>query len=300
MVFVPFFLWQVKTMNKQVNDEWQSLGRIGFIGAGKVGFTLGQYFKMHGVDISGYYSRQFTSAKEAAELTSSTAFSSLKEVADGSDTLFVTVPDGQLANVWDDMIAMQAGLNGKIVCHASGSLSSAVFSGSIEQGISAFSVHPLFAISDKYHSYKQLSKCLFTIEGEDGKARRQLIKLLQHCGNEAEIIEADKKALYHAAAVMVSNFTVGLSYLGSEMLKSCGFSEENADKALLPLMQGSVDNICRQGSIMALTGPVERGDKETVQRHLKVLETEQEKAVYESMTKVLEEIAGKKQASEFE
>ena len=292
-LFPLSILWQVKIM-KEINDKWRSLGRIGFVGAGKVGFTLGQYFKAHGVTVSGYYSRHLASAQEAAELTSSTAFSSLEEVARGSDTLFVTVPDGQISSVWDYMRAMQADLSGKIVCHASGSLSSDIFSGSRERKVSAFSVHPLFAISDKYHSYKQLSQSLFTIEGEALEAREQLSSLLKHCGNEVEMIAADKKALYHAAAVVVSNFTVGLSYLGSEMLKSCGFTQENADKALLPLMQGSVDNMARQGSIMALTGPVERGDQETVRRHLQVLETESEKVVYESMTKVLEEIASKK------
>ena len=48
--------------------------KIGFIGAGKVGFTLGKYFRMHGVEVTGYYSRSIQSAKEAADFTRAQAF----------------------------------------------------------------------------------------------------------------------------------------------------------------------------------------------------------------------------------
>ena len=60
---------------------------------------------------------EFCSQHHKIILASSTAFSSLEEVARGSDTLFVTVPDGQISSVWDYMRAMQADLSGKIVCH---------------------------------------------------------------------------------------------------------------------------------------------------------------------------------------
>ena len=66
--------------------------RAGFIGAGKVGFTLGKYLAMHGIEISGYYSRTPASAKEAAEFTQSRYYTSIEEITKDSDTLFLTVP----------------------------------------------------------------------------------------------------------------------------------------------------------------------------------------------------------------
>ena len=77
--------------------------RAGFIGAGKVGFTLGKYLAMHGIEISGYYSRTPASAKEAAEFTQSRYYTSIEEITKDSDTLFLTVPDGAIGEIWDDM-----------------------------------------------------------------------------------------------------------------------------------------------------------------------------------------------------
>ena len=77
--------------------------RAGFIGAGKVGFTLGKYLAMHGIEISGYYSRTPASAKEAAEFTQSRYYTSIEEITKDSDTLFLTVPDGTIGEIWDDM-----------------------------------------------------------------------------------------------------------------------------------------------------------------------------------------------------
>ena len=291
---------------KEQKEMWKMLGKIGFIGAGKVGCTLGLYWQQHGIPISGYYSQHLTSAKEAAQFTNSVAYESLKAVITGSDTLFLTVPDGQIKEVWDCMQELDVDMTGKVVCHASGSLSSDIFSGKKNKEVAGFSVHPLCAISDKRHSYEQLGQCMFTVEGANKERREQLIALLKHCENVVEVILPEKKPLYHAAAVVASNFTVGLAYLGMKMLLDCGFSREHAEQALLPLMQGSMDNIARQGSVMALTGPVERGDISTVKKHLQAfaqqkenaavsLDTAQLTGVYKAMTSVLVEVAKEKQ-----
>lgn len=294
-------------MNQITEQVLQKVGRIGFIGAGKAGFTLGKYFAEHGVLLSGYASQHFQSAKEAAEFTNSKAYKDENELLLSSDTLFLTVPDGQIKDVWDYMRTLPAGLADKTVCHVSGSLSSSIFSGMERTGAVGFSVHPLFAISDRQSSYKELFKCVFTIEGKEHPKRQALYELLTGCGNAVEFITEENKALYHAAAVIASNFVVGLSYLGSQMLQECGFSEETAQKALSPLLLGNVENICRQGTVEALTGPVERNDAKTVLRHLSAF-AEHSKTVgqqedwnghlvedvYRDMTKVLVKIAQEK------
>ena len=68
--------------------------RIGFIGAGKVGYSLGRYLKEHHISISGYYSRSLQSAMDAAEFTGTNFYSTLDELVKDSEVLFITVPDG--------------------------------------------------------------------------------------------------------------------------------------------------------------------------------------------------------------
>ncbi len=288
-------------------DKYEQLknavGRIGFVGAGKVGFTFGQYFKKNGYKLSGYVSAHEQSAYEAAKLTGGKAYESIDKLVNDSDTLFLTVPDGQIKDVWDYMCKLPD-IETKVFCHASGSLSSDIFSGT-GKTIFGFSVHPLFAISDKLTSYKELSNAVFTIEGQECKKRQMLYDMLTACGNMVCYLASDAKAMYHAAAVVASNFTVGLYDLAVKMLYECGFSGEMAAKALAPIFVNNVKNVVNRGAADALTGPVERNDVDTVRKHLQAfakldegsgLDSEILTAVYKNFTKVLIGIGKEKHA----
>ena len=74
---------------------------IGFIGAGKAGFTLGKYFSTHGIEVTGYYSRSIRSAREAAAFTSSKVYEDAAGVLSKSDVLFLTVPDGSIRPTYE-------------------------------------------------------------------------------------------------------------------------------------------------------------------------------------------------------
>lgn len=268
--------------------------KIGFIGAGKVGVTLGKYFSLYGkkVQLTGYYSQSYDSTVQAAGFTQSKAYSELEALVKDSDTLFLTVPDGKIEDVWDCIRELPLSMEGKIICHTSGALSSAVFSGIESKKAFGYSVHPLFAISDKLHSYKELSQCLFTIEG--AKEHLDDVRLLlESCGNMVEVIDQEVKAKYHGAAVMASNQMLALAYLAEQSLLECGFSEEHARKALTPLMIANLEHWSNVGAIDALTGPVERNDVETVHKHLQVFKDNEEQ-VYRQLSNVLVEIAQKK------
>ena len=67
--------------------------KTGFIGAGKVGFTLGKFFAANNIQVTGYYSRRRESAKEAAAFTGTTVYDSIGELVQDSDAVFLTVPD---------------------------------------------------------------------------------------------------------------------------------------------------------------------------------------------------------------
>jgi len=264
--------------------------KIGFIGAGKVGFSLGKYFCEHHLDVTGYYSKNLQSAKEAAVFTDTMYFEDIESIVRSSDTLFLTVPDGAIGEVWSSIKKLP--IQNKIICHCSGSLSSAVFSEIDHCQSYGYSVHPLFAFSDKRNSYKELSGVFFTLEGS--KERLNEVKmLLEKLGNPVQVISAENKPIYHCAAVYVSNFMVALAQIGIDLLVDCGFRENEAASALNPLLMGNVKNIVKQGPTNALTGPIERSDIGTVSGHLAHL-TGSQKELYILLSRKLMEIAKKK------
>ena len=265
--------------------------KIGFIGAGKVGFTLGKYLAMHGIEISGYYSRTPASAKEAAEFTQSRYYTSIEEITKDSDTLFLTVPDGTIGEIWDDMRNLP--IKNKNICHCSGSISSTVFFDGENLGANIYSVHPLYAISDKCESWKHLNKAYFTVEGS-AENLDEIKSIFERAGNKVIAMGAENKSLYHCGAVVVSNLVNGLFQVGAEMLVKCGFDKKDAKKALVPLFTGNADTLAEKGVAAALTGPVERNDLSTITKHIEAIKAawineSEEKVGYEMIYLLLSE-----------
>lgn len=263
---------------------------IGFVGAGKVGFTLGKYMAEHDIHVSGYYSRSKKSAKEAAEFTHTRYFETLEEILASSDALFLTVPDGAIEDVWNTL--KQYSLTDKIICHSSGAMTCAVFSGIDQMGAFGYSIHPLFAIHDRLQSYRELSQAYFTIEGSK-KYLEFWTHFFEKMGNHVRVIEQKNKVLYHSAAVFASNLVTGLFEMGVGLLMKCGFDRASGEEALAPLFLHNCSNVVKAGAKEALTGPVERADSRTVLRHLSEL-PEKEKQVYIELSGVLAKIAKQK------
>ncbi len=261
--------------------------KIGFIGAGKVGFSLGKYLTERGMAVTGYYSRNPSSANEAAGFTGTGAYTDIGSLVTDSDAIFITVPDGAIAGVWNQIKGFP--IQGKIFIHCSGSLGSTVFSGIEAAGGFAYSIHPLLAVNDKYTSYGKLAAAFFTIEGSP-EHLHELKGMFEGFGNHVEIIGVADKMLYHAAAAVASNLAVGLVAMSEGMLVRCGFSPNHAHEALAPLIMGNMANIVDVGCGAALTGPVERNDAETVAEHLKALDGD-EREVYRLLSAEIVKIA---------
>lgn len=264
--------------------------QIGMIGAGKVGCSIGKYLKNAGVSVIGYYSKTIKSAQEAAHFTETRVFENIRDIVSASDTLFIATPDDRIVEVWD-CIAKNS-IQDKIICHFSGSLSSVVFSGIEKTGASGCSIHPMLAFSNRFSSYDQLNKAIFTIEGMD-RAVSTIRDIFEGIGNEVFLMRSEEKARYHAAASIVSNQMIALYQMGIENLIKCGFSEENARTLVKPLVSGNIRNLLENGSAAALTGPVERNDIHTVEKHLEILSGDDRK-IYRMLAKKLVQIAEEK------
>lgn len=264
--------------------------RIGFVGAGKVGFSLGRYFTEHGIHVSGYYSRNPRSAGEAAEFTGTGSYETLEDLVRDSEVIFITVPDDAIASVWKAMKALR--IAGKAVCHCSGVLSSDIFSESAACGCTGYSIHPLLAVSDRLRSYQEFSQAIFTIEGDEA-GQEEMAALLRHCGNTVIPIRREEKTRYHAAAVFASNLMLGLAQAAIEELTCCGFTQEEARAALAPLMEKNISHLGEHMPAEVLTGPVERGDADTVSRHLDTM-TGRHREIYRLLSEELLPIARQK------
>lgn len=261
--------------------------KFGFIGAGKVGFSLGKYLKENNINVVGYYSRSEHSSKEATIFTNTKQYIKLKELINDSDAIFITTSDDQIKEVWNEIKELP--IKNKLICHCSGSISSEIFSNISKYGAYGYSIHPMFAISDKYNSYKDLSKAFITIEGNE-KYKNYLKQLFYSLGNNVSIISSENKPLYHAASVVVSNLVLGLINNGVKYLNECGFSQEMAINALYPLIEFNIKNIREKGIINSLTGPVERGDLLTVMGHCDSLE-DRDKELYKLLSINVLEVA---------
>lgn len=256
-----------------------------------MGTTLGRYFAEHSVEVAGYYSRSISSASEAAAFTGSRVFETARDVLAASDVLFLTVPDGAIRTVYDAL--PKELLRGKILCHASGALTAKEAFPDIEKyGGSGCSVHPLFAVSDK-NAYRELVDVFFAVEGTPA-CLPQMLDWLRSIGLHAQRMDGSKKRLYHAAAVVASNHVVALFAEAMDMLEACGFDETAARTALAPLFLGNARHVAEAGPEKALTGPVERGDAATVEKHLAAfaeIGDEDDRALYRLLTKRLLRIA---------
>lgn len=246
--------------------------KIGFIGAGKAGCSLGKYFASKSsqadIQITGYYSIISEETRWAAAFTNSDCFQTAEEVIAASDSVILSTPDGAIKKVWESF--NKENVKGRIFCHLSGSLSSDVFSGIEKLGGYPISIHPLFAFSSKESVYQQLNQVCFTLEGHP-YAVAQWKDMLSALGNKALVVSGEVKPKYHAAASILSNHVIAVLEAGYQLLEECGFSEEEARTYTSVLVRDNVEHVIRDGCVKAMTGPIERGDEETVAKHLPVL-----------------------------
>ena len=264
--------------------------KIGFIGAGRVGCSIGKYLQQSGICIAGYYDPQTEAADSAAAFTGSKSYPILEDLIYHSDLLFITTPDSMIVPVWEEI--RQLSLAEKVICHCSGALPSDAFAGITETGASGCSFHPMLPFSSRFDSFGQLKHAYFTIEGQD-PAVEAVTNLFARLGNTVCRIPGKHKPKYHTAASILSNQVIAVLDTGYRLLEQCGFTREEARNAAAGLIRQNIENVIQQDCISALTGPVERNDLPTVQKHLNCLSTE-DRQMYQMLGLKLVQLAEKK------
>lgn len=263
---------------------------IGIIGAGRVGCSLGKYLSEAGIQAAGYYDSSKEAADSAAQFTSTKSYTDIKELAAQSSLLFLTTPDGIILKVWETIRNLP--LEHKIICHCSGAMPSNAFTGIKDTGAHGCSLHPMLPFSSRFSSYEQLKHSFFTIEGDD-TAVQAVSGLFTGLGNTVCRIEGGCKPKYHAAASILSNQVAAVLDTGFRLLEECGFTRQEAVAASAQLVRQNVENILLNDCIQALTGPIERNDIQTVQKHLDCLSGEDHR-MYQILGLKLVQLAQKK------
>jgi predicted short-subunit dehydrogenase-like oxidoreductase (DUF2520 family) len=241
--------------------------RIGFIGIGVVGTALARSLSRAGYTVVGVASRRFESAQSlAVAISGCMAYSDSQGVADAADLVFITTRDDAIAEVARSV----RWAPGQMVVHTSGAATVSLLATAEEAGALVGSFHPLQTFADAEQAIMNLPGTTFVLEGEGG-VLESLKKMAEDLGGRYLTIRSEDKTLYHAAAVVTSNYTVTLMHIAVEMWRAFGVEPAVALEALLPLLRGTVRNIEVVGLPRCLTGPVARGDVTTVQAHLETL-----------------------------
>ncbi len=241
---------------------------IGFIGAGTVGKSLAILLERHGYRVVAAASRSLASSKEVASLIKGCkAHNNPQGVADACDVVFITTPDS----------AIEATVNsirwnaGQYVVHCSGADSLDPLLSAKDQGAEIGVMHPLQSLATYQKAIDNLPGSTFSLEGDDSLL--EFLKgVVEDLGGKWVALQPGDKVLYHAAAVIVSNYLVTLAKIGTDLWQAFGVDQDQALEALLPLIRGTVANLDEVGLPDALTGPIARGDAKTISKHLLALQ----------------------------
>lgn len=239
--------------------------KIGIIGAGKAGTALARGLSRAGYTVTAVASRSPASAYKLADrLPSAVAFDNPQAVCGAADLIFITTPDAAIAETAGGLRVRP----GFMVCHVSAATSVAVLDPLQAQGAITGVFHPLQAIGSLAEA-EILPGITFAIEAEEplkGLLRQMASRL---GGRNVELSGADR-VLYHVSAVIASNYLVALVSLAAGLWQNFA-TREQATRALLPLVRGTLDNIENIGIPDCLTGPIARGDAGTIKKHLEAL-----------------------------
>jgi predicted short-subunit dehydrogenase-like oxidoreductase (DUF2520 family) len=242
--------------------------KLGFIGAGTVGTALAVLLSRQGYQVASVSSRSRTSAENLVKaVDGSRVLQNNQDVADNAELVFITTPDDTIAKV----VSQLKWHPGQSVVHCSGADSTDVLEPARKSGARVGSFHPLQTFAGVKQAIENLPGSTFAIEAEE-PLLSTLKDMATALGGHSIELQASDKVVYHAAAVFACNYLVTLVKLATDLWQTFSIPPDQATRALLPLIQGTLHNIETIGLPQCLTGPIARGDTGTIKKHLKALE----------------------------
>lgn len=265
---------------------------INLIGAGKLGKTLGLLIHAHHAgQIKAICNSDLTSSRAAAAIIKQGKPVLFKDLP-LANIFFITTPDDKIEQICGELVKQNLIKPGNIIVHCSGALTSDVLLEAKKSGASIASVHPLHSFANPTHSAENFADTLCTLEGDD-EAVLVLKMLFAQIGGKIIPIAKDKKIIYHAACVMASNYLVTLAEFAVNCFAEADLPASLPTKLTTQLMTNTLENIQHvQSPRQALTGPIQRGDGETIFKHIHALKNAELKSFYATLGEYTLTIAG--------
>ncbi|MDQ7780585.1 MAG: DUF2520 domain-containing protein [Planctomycetota bacterium] len=245
---------------------------VAIIGAGKVGRSLGRALALSGsFEISSACNRTAARADESVRFIGAGMPATDPVVAAGEAGLVLVTTSDSAIKLVCDAIASRGGFRkGAVVLHVSGALTAEVLAGARKCAAHIGSFHPLQTFPEAAVDPRSFEGVTCVYEG-DARAESAVRAIVSALNGVAVHIEADEKPLYHAASVLACNCMVALIDAALEAFDAAGIPRKSAMTGVMPLVARTVENIGRIGTVAALTGPVARGDVQTVVRNVEAI-----------------------------
>jgi predicted short-subunit dehydrogenase-like oxidoreductase (DUF2520 family) len=259
--------------------------RITIVGAGNLGTALAMCLNRAGYVIDQVVFRNSGASRRRAAALAKRVGARAVDVARAtidSDVVWLCVPDDAVAKVARSL-AQNADWRGRVALHSSGALASDEMVALRRRGALAASVHPMMTFvagsrqaglsrTGLLHTGAQpsLAGVPFAIEG-DAPAVRASRAIVKELGGKAYTIRRQDKVAYHAWGTFASPLLTALLATTEHVAAAAGLNRREAKRRMLPILQQTLANYAALDAAGAFSGPIVRGDVETIRRHLRVL-----------------------------
>jgi predicted short-subunit dehydrogenase-like oxidoreductase (DUF2520 family) len=243
-------------------------GSIGVVGAGRVGAVLAAALRARGYRVAAVAGESAASRIRIETMLAGVPVDKPTAVARAADLLLLTVPDDSLDNVVRMLTASGAISAGQYVVHTSGRHGLDVLSPAVSAGARGVALHPAMTFTGTDLDLDRLPGCVFGATA-DSTERAVVGQLVGDLGGRVAWVREEDRILYHAALTHGSNHLTTIVNQSMDLLRQVA-EDTDPGEILRPLLGAALDNTLSYADA-ALTGPIVRGDVETVREHLRVL-----------------------------
>jgi len=244
--------------------------RITIVGAGNLGATLAMCLHEAGYAVDQIVFRNSRASRRKARALAGKVGAravAIARVKIDADLAWLCVPDDAIAQAAHSL-AERSDWKGRVALHSSGALGSDELAVLRRRGAQVASVHPMMTFVAG--SQRALAGVPFAIEGDAAavRASRAIVKKL---GGKAYAIRKLDKVAYHAWGTFASPLLTALLATTEEVAAAAGVSQREAKRRMLPMLQQTLANYAALDAAGSFSGPIVRGDVETIRRHLGLL-----------------------------
>jgi predicted short-subunit dehydrogenase-like oxidoreductase (DUF2520 family) len=240
---------------------------VGVVGAGRVGTALAVALNRAGHKVTGAAAVSDASRRRVERYLPAVPVMQPDEVIAAADLVLLTVPDDALAGLVAGLAATGVPVGGRLLAHTSGAHGLAVLEPATVLGALPLALHPVMTFTGRSDDVDRLAGICFGVTAPP-PLRPAAEVLVMEMGGEPVFIAEEDRPLYHAALAGGANHLVTLVVQAADLLARAGVGQPS--RMLGPLLSAALDNALRLGDA-GLTGPVARGDAETVRGHVEAL-----------------------------